>query len=234
MRRTTMGALAGLLTAAAPAARAESFTLSTPAERTRPSGSGSTFDVLRTSGDEVIYGIEWSERGDQPCWFKVHTARLTGTAGSGASKTYKWSKRSQDLLTSPSCSRHDASRLEVFWTSEEPWRPAPEWTRIAGVHGLQAVEVCTSKERDSNKERLKGIRFHYTYVRGDGGLTNDVAVGAVKQERPNCNGNWAPKVSCGPGKVASALLVYKCSEGGANFPACGIALECAAPRGVTP
>ncbi len=220
------------LASLAQTAAAESFRIATPPGRTVPSGSGSGFDVLKTSGDEVVYGIQWSERSDQPCWFKVYTARLTGTTGSGANKTYQWSKRAKVLSTDGGgCTENSSSRAEVFWQSEEPWRPAPQWTKTSGVHGVKAVEVCNSKERDSNKERLKGIRFHYTFVRGDGGLTNDVPVGAVKYERPNCNGNWARKVSCPAGQVASALLIYKCSGAGRHYPACGIGLECAAPVG---
>lgn len=230
--RFAQGGLLAVALAALPApASAENFRIATPANRTVPSGSGSSFDVLKTSGDEVVYGIQWSERSDQPCWFKVFTARLTGTTGSDASKTYQWSKHARSLSTGGGCTEHDSSRAEVFWQGEEPWRPAPEWTKTGGVHGVKAVEVCNSKERDSNKERLKGIRLHYTYVRGDGRLTSDVPVGAVKYERPNCNGNWARKVSCPAGQVASALLIYKCSGGGSYNPACGIALECAAPVG---
>ena len=130
----------------------------------------------------ALGGIEWKEKGDKPCEIDVYT------------KTLDRGKNPYGQFGLNLCDGNQASRKTVTFIDN------PRYF-------VSGVQVCTTRKKDSSKNRLKGIRIFASQVSRDGEVT--VVQGAKEEARRNhCDEPWHRKVECGPGEVAGALKVY--------------------------
>ncbi len=166
-----------------------------------------------------IYAIEWSERGDDPCYFKIFTARLAGSQPGtqpGTSR-YTYELKSKELQLAGGCPRNESSLKRIQYQQPN----APGWTTNGLPNFVSGIKMCGNDERSSNREKLKGIALSATQVATDGRFVN--VGGELREERPNCR-KWYAKVSCPAGQAAYGLQVLGSSS------AKGIQLECAPLR----
>lgn len=183
--------------------------LTSPVHKTDSSGRTGSESKLG-DGQSFIYSLEWSERSDDPCWFR--------TMGASRNKDAAWSVATPEHQVA-SCTKNDASRKVVYLQDPQNGGNSPRFIR--------SVQVCTSEKKDSYKEKLKGIRIKS--ARFDAASNTFVSENATEESyRTNCK-TWEQEVACPEGQAATAvyLQVGQVSKGTNAYN--GIALQCAAP-----
>ncbi|MCP5267197.1 MAG: hypothetical protein H6934_13860 [Burkholderiaceae bacterium] len=193
---------------------------SSKAKRTRVSGVHSTsshpFWIDRRG---FIYGIEWSERNDKPCFLKIYTARLRGSKPSAQYGTeYDYEFRAKTFEMGGGCALNASSLRKLHYQIPR----APGWKTNGLPKFINAVKVCGNDKRSSNDERVKGITAYAVQVSPDGRFQN---VGAeLTERRTNCK-KWYTKTACPAGTAAYGVQVV------GDLWLKGLQLECAPLKG---
>jgi hypothetical protein len=177
-----------------------------PVHKTNVSGSTGD-DVLLGDGTGFLKGFEWSERSDNPCWFRVLASFREKDAG--------WTDVNKETSVN-SCTKHEASLKTVQFQGSNP-------------RFIRSVQVCTSDKKDGDKNKLKGIRIRS--ARFDDATSKLIPEEGVESAyRSNCK-TWHQEVSCPEGQGATAIHLQKGGQQGyADTSYRGIALQCAAPQ----
>jgi hypothetical protein len=180
--------------------------LLTPVHKTQTSGPTGGEEKV---GDGVgfLWAIEWTERGDSPCWMQMHTAYREQNAAT-------WTHQSAEH-SNGACTRHDASRKSLYLQDPSNGGESPRFVR--------SIQVCTSDKKESFDEKLKGIRIKS--ARYDSATNKFIPENAVEEARRNHCKEWHQEVSCPDGQAATALYV---NVGKSNRAVC-IALQAGNP-----
>ncbi|MCU0657648.1 MAG: hypothetical protein MUF64_21015 [Polyangiaceae bacterium] len=162
-------------------------------------------------GQFFIYALEWSERNDDPCWFR--------SLGIWRNKDAGWNFSSPEHRVA-SCTEHPASRKTIYLQDPK--------TATSSSRFIRSVQVCTSEKKDSYNEKLKGIRVKS--ARFDPATNTFVSENAIEESyRNNCK-NWEPEVTCPEGQAATAIYLQVGQVGKGTNAYNGIALQCASPE----
>lgn len=141
-----------------------------------------------------MVSIRWAEAMDRPCRFIVGTK---GINNASATETYD----------------------EKFCDRDPGVGVANSVSRLGANEFITALQVMTNDKNDPSDKKVKGIRVWGRILdRRDGSLGAEQ--GPSEDRLPNGK-DWANKVSCPQGEVATGIKVYH-----GHFGARGIALAC--------
>ena len=170
-----------------------------PAENSRRYFAGNTVSTTNISGvagnshttrepgnDAFLYGMEFDEVSDRPCYLKL----------------YWW--------------RHNVATVPGDWLFETVFNKCPGGSppgdeeliipnvSIVNLRAIHALKVCLS---GAANHRLKGMMIYGSHIdrSGDSGVERDTAL-QQHFERPNC-ATQQQKRSCDPGKVAVGVII---------------------------
>ena len=153
---------------------------------TGASGNTSGTDVKDAeTGDNNgnhIYGLEWSERSDKPCYVNVFTGKFDAA---------KAKLGHGDGEAQSECEEKGSSMKTINFGA--PTVGAPFWA-------VNGVKVCLNKDQD----RLKGITLYAVKIE-DGKVTGSTS--EKTQERTNCS-VWKTAEKCPSGQIATELMFH--------------------------
>lgn len=153
--------------------------------------------------DEFLYEIGWSEYQDDPCHFRVKGSHRLNDKWVDAAAVDANTSGCKDLSTSFTVDSHFAHT------------DASEGRFISGI------QVCRSDKKDSDQEKLKGIRIRTRTVDANG-VVSDTPAGEDDHKLSHCD-TWEAWVECDAGKLARRLVIDAYGRSAKS-----IALECAA------
>lgn len=169
------------------------------------SGHSGTEHVLSAGSNFFLYGMEWSERNDEPCYLKAYFFGHDGK---------KWTSKTKELSLCKRSSSMKSVSL-VAPTSGETAR------------AVRQIEVCTSKKKASRDERLKGIRIKAREIDlSNMALRDD---NANEEDKRNHCKRWHDEAACKNGQLATELIVVEGTRGKGDESIVGLGLRCAKP-----
>lgn len=147
-----------------------------------------------------IKGITWREDKDKPCDMVVDAKELVSGLVYGDSKTAAVAPNGDFGICGGKPGNEKRVRLS------------------AAAHYVRGVQVCTTDKKNSDDNRLKGIRLYIAEVKADGSVT---ALNNYEQDRHTNCAVWRTTVSCPAGHIASGVRVH---HRGGYFT--GLGLKC--------
>lgn len=172
---------------------------------TNLSGYAGDDQTLREPGnDAFLWGIDFEETGDEPCYLRLHW----------------WRANVSDRRQGEFETRFDVCDGNVGYTKKLRI-PNAYTSEVEGLRAAHALKVCTNKKRN---HRLKGATLYGSYIdrNDDGQVERDPAL-RQSFERPNC-AEWHAKRSCPKGEVAVGVIIEHNDD-----EIVGLGLKCAAP-----
>ena len=166
--------------------------------------------------------VEWGERNDHPCWFKVTLTDMNGVVAPPSSALDEVDRCAGNGPTSRSMKKVGYGT----GASSDYTRVTSEPVYITGMR------VCLNRKRT----RIKGIQVEGKRAVSEGlntlreledlrGVIND-----PRALQPNCKGNWRRWSRCGRNEVAVAVDVHF-EAGPQPRSGTGIALRCRSVAG---
>ena len=119
-------------------------------------------------------------KGDRPCRMRSHPGMLDET------------------LATPPMDKGQVSLPDCGTSSSK-------MARLGNRQLIRAIQVCTTKKNDPEKDRMKGLRI-WGYRLHPGGKLTEVEE-PVEVKRPNCR-KWHAKRTCPGRRVATAVRLY--------------------------
>lgn len=172
---------------------------------TKSGRSGGTGDTKISVGydDEFLYDIGWSEYQDDPCHFRTKGSHRSDDKWVDAAAVDANTSGCKDLSTS------------FTVTSRFDHADASEGRFISGI------QVCRSGKKDTDQQKLKGIRIRTRTVSATG-VVSDAPAGEDDHKLAHCD-TWETWVECPSGQLARRLLIDAFGRSAKS-----IELECAA------
>lgn len=181
----------------------------------RPTGSFSTSSVSGSAAsslrviqgrpNEVLYGIEFGERSDEPCYVRTFWWRAQNGRDAVQTRTQTW-----DACNGSAGSLRyvGVAQSQIEGTSD-------------ALRGVESIRVCTNG-RSGNNLKVKGAALRATTA------PNGQQQHNTSFDRSNCR-DWAPssRGTCASGRHATGLEVHHNTVGG-RASITGIALRCKA------
>ena len=134
-----------------------------------------------------IKGITWSEDKDKPCDIRVNAKELVSGLVYGDSKTAAVAKDGVFEI----CGGNPGNTKSVQFSNANYY--------------VRGVQVCTTDKKNSDDNRLKGIRLYIAEVKSDGSVS---ALGNYEQDlHTNC-ATWRSTVTCPTGHIATGMRVH--------------------------
>lgn len=168
--------------------------------------------------NEFIYKIEWSERNDNPCWFKASSARLR-SATEVRENVWRHDYLGSSAIAS-TCSKKNSSLKTLNLNFKGP----SDWLYSGIIRVVNGISICTNKRNSYMQEKLKGIKLTSTEITSDGRILDDS--GIIKEERTNCK-IWHEVAKCPNGQAAIGMHLQRANYN--NMSVYGVTLECAPP-----
>lgn len=191
-----------LMVAVSPMSVAAEYLFEGEATRTDVSGVAGTETTLALGSPKGVKTIQWQERKDEPCQFRVWGRNLNN---SGLDQEQSFF----ECGSGPSLNFTDDSLTVGFPKAESE-------AYIAGV------SVCMNND----DTRLKGIRVRGRVPGSAGNLTD--TPDEPQKERPNCK-SWKRWVDCPEGRLASGVIL-QVAKGKQPKSVTGLRLLCSAVK----
>ena len=134
-----------------------------------------------------IKGVTWSEDKDKPCRIEVDAKELASELVYGDSRTPAVARDGSFEICSGKAGNEKAVRFSK------------------ASYYVRGVQVCTTDKKDSDDNRLKGIRLYIADVKPDGSVT---FLNNYEQDKHTNCATWRSTVSCPAGSIASGLNVH--------------------------
>lgn len=134
-----------------------------------------------------IKGITWSEDNDKPCDMKVDAKELVSGLVYGDSKTAAVARDGEFGICGGKLGNEKRVQLS------------------GAARYVRGVQVCTTDKKDSDDNRLKGIRLYIAEVKADGSVT---ALNNYEQDQHTNCVVWRTTVNCPSGHIASGVRVH--------------------------
>lgn len=155
-----------------------------------------------------ITGVTWFEDKDKPCNLKLEIDALNAEVRRDAHLPL-WVNRKYGE------GERDAKDLCQGSPGNEKTA-----TLLAGQF-LRGIAVCTTDKKDSDKDRIKGLRLFGATIDAAGRVT--AAEGSPREVRHTNCARWHPPVKCAAGQIAIGLRIHH-SDGAYT----GLGLKCRA------
>ena len=177
------------------------FEFSNTHHQTGISGFSAESETIREPGnDAFLYGIEFDEVGDKPCFILAH-----------------WWRNTRDDTKNDFTTKFDICKKTV--TGDQ------SLIFSNGASEQKAVSAIQACNNNKNNHRMKGVKLFGSFVdrNGDGKVT-DISAPALSFQRPNCHEPFKAKRSCDDGSVAIGLVIEHTDD-----EITGLGLKCAKP-----
>ncbi len=166
--------------------------------------------------------VEWGERNDHPCWFKVTLTDMNRVLGPPSSGLDEVDRCAGNGPTSRSLKKVGYGTGASY-----------DYTRVTTESAyITGVRVCLNRKRT----RIKGIQIEGKRVVSEGlntlGELEDLpeVINDPRASQPNCKGNWRRWSRCGRNEVAVAMDVHF-EAGPQPRSGTGIGLRCRSVAG---
>ena len=166
--------------------------------------------------NQFIYKIEWSERNDNPCWFKAYSTRLRSAI---EEEQHVWR---HDYLGSSAVASTCSKRNNSLKTVNLNFKGPSNWAYRSVIRVVNGIAVCTNNRNSYMQEKLKGIKVTSIEITSDGRIIDDS--GSIKEERTNCK-TWHEVAKCPSGQAAIGMHLQRSNYN--NMSVFGVKLECA-------
>lgn len=159
------------------------LTSASPVNSSGISGFSSDKKTIRQPGNNaILYGLEFDEKGDKPCYINAHWWRFSSQ------------NLPQELTTKfDICNSTPKVDKSLIFNSTASSRLA-----------INSIQVCSNKK---NNHRLKGVKVTAANIDNNNSAMVENTNLKLSFERPNCS-VWKKNKSCLNGEIAVGLIIH--------------------------
>lgn len=177
------------------------FEFSNTHQNTGISGFNAKSETIKEPGEDAfLYGIEFDEVGDKPCFILAH-----------------WWRNASDDVQKDFTTKFNICKKTVTGDQSLIFSNGASEQKA-----VSAIQVCSNNK---NNHRIKGVKLFGSFVdRNSDGKVTDITAPALTFQRPNCHEPFKAKRACNDGNVAIGLVIEHTDD-----EITGLGLKCADP-----